>query len=150
MIFKEYQDTRCLFHERFRLDGRTNENLNSLKTVPDLPSIDPEAIANLRELNPGDGGEFLREIISIYLEDTPKRIEDLKTTLKASDVGAFTRAAHTIKGSSANVGAQVLRGIAERLEIMSRRDGLGQAGSVVAEIEAEFAKVSVELGKLKS
>jgi hypothetical protein len=46
--------------------------------VPDLPSIDPDAIANLRELNPGDNGEFLREIIAIYLEDTPKRLAEMK------------------------------------------------------------------------
>ena len=42
--------------------------------MPDIPTIDPEAISNLRELNPGDNGEFLREIISIYIEDTPKRV----------------------------------------------------------------------------
>ena len=118
--------------------------------MPELPSIDPEAIANLRELNPGDGGEFLREIIAIYLEDTPKRIEDLKATLKAGDTPAFTRAAHTIKGSSANVGAQVLKGIAERLEVMSRSDGLGKAAPVVAEVEAEYARASAELSKLTS
>jgi len=39
--------------------------------VPDLPIIDPVAISNLRDLNPGDNGEFLREIVGIYLEDTP-------------------------------------------------------------------------------
>ncbi len=118
--------------------------------MPELPSIDPEAISNLRELNPGDGGEFLREIIAIYLEDTPKRIEDLRSTLKSGDTAGFTRAAHTIKGSSANVGAQVLKGIAERLEIMSRRDGIAGAEPVVAEIETEFARASAELLKLKS
>ena len=84
--------------------------------MADIPTIDPDAIASLRELNPGDGGEFLREIVGIYLEDTPKRIEDMRKTLAAGDVASFTRAAHTIKGSSSNVGASGLRAISERLE----------------------------------
>jgi HPt (histidine-containing phosphotransfer) domain-containing protein len=118
--------------------------------VPDLPSIDPDAIANLRDLNPGDNGEFLREIIAIYLEDTPKRLADLRTFLKSGDVAGFTRAAHTIKGSSANVGAQLLKGIAERLEGHSRREGLGQVEPMIAEGEAEFARVTAELKKISS
>ncbi len=118
--------------------------------MPELSVIDPESINNLRELNPGDGGEFLREIISIYIEDTPKRIADLKSSLAAGDVSTFTRSAHTIKGSSANVGAFALKGVAERLEALSRREGLKGMPTLVADCEAEFAKASVELRKLTS
>ena len=66
---------------------------NKENAVSDLPTIDLDAIANLRDLNPGDGGEFLREIVTIYLEDTPKRIADMRSTLAAGDTGAFARAA---------------------------------------------------------
>jgi histidine phosphotransfer protein HptB len=118
--------------------------------VSDLPTIDQEAIANLRDLNPGDGGEFLREIVSIYVDDTPKRIADLKACLVSGDITTFTRAAHTVKGSSANVGAQVLKAIAERLEHISRKDGLGSVGPLIADLEAEFGRVTVELRKLSS
>jgi HPt (histidine-containing phosphotransfer) domain-containing protein len=116
--------------------------------VPDQKSIDPEAIQNLRDLNPGDGGEFLREIVGIYIEDTPKRIAELKAALAAGDAATFTRAAHTIKGSSANVGAQVLKGLSERLEFMSRKEGLADAAPKIAECEAEFARVTAELRAL--
>jgi len=116
--------------------------------VPNPPSIDPEAIANLRQLSPGDNGEFLREIIGIYIEDTPKRIAEMKSCLASGDVPGFTRASHTIKGSSANVGAQVLRSIAERLEFMTRKEGLGQVAPVIEECEAEFARVASELRKI--
>jgi HPt (histidine-containing phosphotransfer) domain-containing protein len=116
--------------------------------VPDLPTIDQEAIANLRDLNPGDGGEFLREIIAIYIEDTPKRIVDMKKCLASGDVTTFTRAAHTIKGSSANVGAQVLKAIAERLEALSRKEGLAVVEPLIADCEEEFARVATALRKL--
>jgi histidine phosphotransfer protein HptB len=113
--------------------------------VSDTPIIDSEAIDNLRELNPGDGGEFLKEIVNIYIEDTPNRLAELRKSLAAGDVATFARAAHTIKGSSANVGATTLRALAERLEHASRKDGLGALAPLVAECEAEFARAAGEL-----
>ncbi len=116
--------------------------------MTDLPAIDLDAIANLQDLNPGDGGEFLREIVSIYLEDTPKRIDEMKEALAKGDLVGFTRAAHTIKGSSANVGAQVLKAVAERLEYQSRKEGLGGVGPLIADCDAAFAVAAVELKRL--
>jgi HPt (histidine-containing phosphotransfer) domain-containing protein len=118
--------------------------------VSDQSPIDNDAISNLRELNPGDGGEFLREIVGIYMEDTPKRIADLKSTLASGDVQAFTRAAHTIKGSSANIGASLVRSIAERMEFMSKREGLAGVGPMIADCEAQFVRASDELRKLSA
>ena len=118
--------------------------------MPDTPSIDLDSIASLRELNPGDNGEFLREIVGIYLEDTPKRIADLKACIKMGDVAGFTRAAHTIKGSSANVGAQILKSVAERLEFLSKKEGLAQAAPLIGDCEAEFAKAAAELRRISA
>lgn len=130
--------------------GEPTDNSQPTPTVSDLSPIDPDAIANLRELNPGDNGEFLREIVGIYIEDTPKRIADLKACLASGDTSAFTRAAHTIKGSSANVGAQALKVVAERLEFLSRKEGLSAVAPLVAECEAEFARAASELRTLSS
>ncbi len=118
--------------------------------MSDLPIIDSEAIANLKELNPGDNGEFLREIVAIYAEDTPKRIADMKTFMASGDVPSFTRAAHTIKGSSANVGAARVKAVAERLEHLSRRESLPALAAQVAECETEFLAASEELRKISA
>src|SRR3954470_5185246 len=110
--------------------------------------IDPEAIENLRALNPNDNDEFLREIAGIFLEDTPLRIAELDQSLAAGDRLKFTRAAHSIKGSSANLGAMILRAVAEKLEHESRTNGLGNVGELVAQVKTEFARAQVELSKL--
>ena len=117
--------------------------------MPDIPIIDPEAIEGLRQLNPDDGGEFMREIVGIYIEDTPKRIDELRKTLAAGDAAGFARAAHTIKGSSSNVGAQALRAVAERLEKAARAEGLGAVAPILAECEAQYALAAAELRKLQ-
>jgi histidine phosphotransfer protein HptB len=113
--------------------------------MPDAKAIDSSAIKSLRELAPGDNGEFLKEIITIYIEDTPKRIAELKASLASGDTVTFTRAAHTIKGSSSNVGAVALKSVAERLESISKRQGLGSVSQLIADCEAEFARAAAEL-----
>jgi HPt (histidine-containing phosphotransfer) domain-containing protein len=113
--------------------------------MPELPLIDPEAIENLRALNPGDNDDFLREIVGIFLEDTPRRIAELDQSLAAGDAPAFTRAAHSIKGSSSNLGALRLRAAAEKLEHDSRKVGLDSVPADLDRLKAEFAQVQQAL-----
>jgi HPt (histidine-containing phosphotransfer) domain-containing protein len=122
--------------------------LQRLPLMADFPVIDPQAIDNLRALNPGDNDEFLREIAGIFLEDTPQRLAELDQSLQAGDVAKFTRAAHSIKGSSANLGAMALRAVAEKLEHHSRKEGLVGVTALVAEVKSEFLRAQGELAKL--
>jgi HPt (histidine-containing phosphotransfer) domain-containing protein len=110
--------------------------------------IDPQAIENLRALNPGDNDEFLREIAQIFLEDTPQRIKELDDGLAAGDAPKFTRAAHSIKGSSSNLGAVALRAAAEKLEHQSRSQGLGDVVALLDAVKHEFSRAQAELEKL--
>jgi HPt (histidine-containing phosphotransfer) domain-containing protein len=113
------------------------------------PSVlDPQAIENLRALNPDDNDEFLREIAGIFLEDTPLRISELDQSALASDTAKFVRAAHSIKGSSANIGAAALRAAAEKLEHQSRTQGLADIAALVAEVKAEFSRARIALNEL--
>lgn len=118
--------------------------------VQNLPVIDPSAIADLRALNPGDNDEFLRDVIGIFLADTPLRLTELDESLATGDTAKFTRAAHSIKGSSANVGAAALRAAAGNLEHRSRTQGLTDVQAMIAEVRAEFARAEVELTALIS
>ena len=113
--------------------------------MSETPVIDPLAIENLRSLNPGDNDEFLREIAGIFLEDTPQRIAELDQSMATGDVGKFTRAAHSIKGSSANLGAMALRAVAEKLEQHARSQGLNGVAALVAQVKTEFARAQTAL-----
>jgi HPt (histidine-containing phosphotransfer) domain-containing protein len=116
--------------------------------MPDISVIDPQALENLRALTPGDNDEFLREIVTIFLTDTPQRIAELDASLAAADVEKFVRAAHSIKGSSSNLGAVTVRAAAEKLEYQGRKEGLAQIGAPLASLKAEFARARTELARL--
>lgn len=109
--------------------------------------IDAEAIENLRALNPDDGDSFLRDIVGIFLEDTPLRIAELRESFAAGDQARFTRAAHSIKGSSSNLGATQLRAISEKLEHQSRSTLNGLTG-LIEELDVAFSATRAELERI--
>jgi HPt (histidine-containing phosphotransfer) domain-containing protein len=116
--------------------------------MPPLLVIDPATIENLRALSPDDNGEFLREIIGIFLADTPLRITELTDSQLAGDVPKFTRAAHSIKGSAANLGAVALGAVAQTLESESKEKPLGDLSPLIGTLQAEYARAQGELEKL--
>lgn len=109
------------------------------------PELDPDAIENLRAL--GDEGDdtFLKEIIGIYLNDTPLRLADLRTAMAKGDAALYTRAAHTIKGSSSNVGAREVRALADSLEQRSKTEAHAALEPVLVELEKAFARAATGL-----
>lgn len=114
--------------------------------MPDSVLIDPAAIQNLRDL--GDE-EFLQEIIGIFTEDAPRRLAELHSSYAAGDTGTFVRAAHSLKGSSSNLGAERLRALAEQLEQDAKTLGIASLDTRVAELESVYAATAAELFKLK-
>ncbi len=135
-------------HRRVARSSFTRKLHPILEPMTESRAIDPQAIEILRSLNPDDHDEFLREIAGIFMEDTPRRIAELEQSLAAADLPKFTRAAHSIKGSSANLGAMALGAVAERLEQHARTNGVNAAAPFVAELTAEFARARAELTKL--
>ena len=113
-------------------------------------SIDPEAIENLRALSPDDGDVFLKDIVGIFIEDTPARIAELRQALADGDAVGFTRAAHSIKGSSSNLGAIALRDIAAELEHKSRLGGLGDLEPLIQDLETAYLTAKETLEKIVS
>jgi HPt (histidine-containing phosphotransfer) domain-containing protein len=109
--------------------------------------IDPQAIEELRAMNPGDDS-FLRELIQIYLEDSPQRIAEIESSLEQGDALTLTRAAHSLKGSSSNFGAAQLRAISEKIERLGRDGNLGEVPAQLPQLKREFEGVKTALEAL--
>jgi histidine phosphotransfer protein HptB len=113
----------------------------SISVMPPDSLLDQQALDNLRALSPDDEDAFLKEILAIYLEDTPVRLNELNTYLKAGKAEDFIRAAHSIKGSSSNVGASEVRRLAEELEHYVRLNGLPKADKLLENLETAFDRI---------
>ena len=111
------------------------------------PALDPDALAALRELNPGDDS-FFQDLIQIFLDDSPQRIAEIEQSLMKRDVRQLTLAAHSLKGSSSNFGAERLRALSEQLELLGRQGPLSDAPRQLLALKNEFARVRAALEAL--
>src|SRR5262249_6176977 len=62
------------------------------------------------------GAAAMRDILDSYLRDAPERIAALRAGLAAREASRVEREAHSLKSSSATVGAMPIAALAERLE----------------------------------
>jgi HPt (histidine-containing phosphotransfer) domain-containing protein len=89
--------------------------------------------------------EFVIELIDIYLNETPTQIQTMVKALDTQDHYMLTIAAHTLKGSSLNLGAKQLGAACFRLEELGR-SGIPISASInTKEIESEFEQVKAIL-----
>jgi HPt (histidine-containing phosphotransfer) domain-containing protein len=104
---------------------------------PDLPLLDDVALAELAASVGGDTA-FVVDLIGTYLGDAPRQIAEIQAAAEAHDAAALVRPAHTLKSSSATVGAQRLSARARRLENAGREDALDAAAGDLAGLAAEW------------
>ena len=95
----------------------------------------------LRELRGVLGGDF-SVLVSTYLDDSGKRLAMLRDALAAADGVALRETAHSLKGSSLNIGATRLAGLCLTVEQAARAGALQGAAAQVEAIAAEFRLVS--------
>jgi CheY-like chemotaxis protein/HPt (histidine-containing phosphotransfer) domain-containing protein len=101
-------------------------------------------LANLAGFcNPEIGGsvEILGELIETFLENTPHLLATARAAIAGGSAADLLRAAHTLKGSCSNFGAQRLGAACARLEECAERNDTAEAGGLLAEVEREFAIV---------
>jgi CheY-like chemotaxis protein/HPt (histidine-containing phosphotransfer) domain-containing protein len=104
---------------------------SSLGEGPDA-AVDPQVLARLRELETDVPG-LVADVVSVFLRETPDRIERIQAALKSGDLPGLESAAHGLKGSAGAVGAQRLAQLCEAIERHGReRDAADCSASVAA------------------
>jgi len=94
-------------------------------------------VAQLRDISGGDVN-FERELIDLYRGDFENTIVNLTRSLTIREQEVCTRLSHDIKGSSANIGAEGVRRIAEQMEIFCRSGNYDDALRLVPNLRQMF------------
>jgi len=105
--------------------------------------------ATFEELKQMSGADFIDELVDTFLEDAPKLIEEMRSSLQTRDTETFRRAAHSFKSNSATFGAIRLSAMAKEMELLARDDKLDEAGDRLASLESSFEVVAEELKGLR-
>ncbi|MET0581259.1 MAG: ATP-binding protein [Pseudoxanthomonas sp.] len=140
------------------LPGRASFALREPQPIPDLgaavaplparpaapsifPVLDHSMLDELREI----AGDETARIVGLFLEDAPRLIARLESASTIPDLDAMRDAAHTLKSSSANVGAMALSTAAKRVELGARAQKLDRPAVAVALVIAEYARARMAL-----
>jgi HPt (histidine-containing phosphotransfer) domain-containing protein len=112
-----------------------------------LPSTDEAALERLKRFG---GGKLLGEMITLFLEAAPERINAALAGLAANDVKATEMALHALKSSSAQLGAMRMQRLCERGEALARSGTLENVAGLVSSLEEEFPRVQSWLERART
>lgn len=90
-------------------------------------------------------GDAAIQIVSVFLDDAPAMVQQLQRAAQSGDEPRLQAVAHSLKSSSANVGALSLSAVAQRIEREARGGSLQRPAVAVALLVAEFARARVAL-----
>ncbi|HEU4845076.1 MAG TPA: response regulator [Burkholderiaceae bacterium] len=110
--------------------------------------INRQALENIRALSPANGNALLERVLQAYVKDTPTHLQTLRQAVAAADPTALRKAAHSLKSSSANVGADALAQLCKEMEQLGRNDSTEGAADMLAGMEREFQAVRQSLNTI--
>jgi HPt (histidine-containing phosphotransfer) domain-containing protein len=106
-----------------------------------LDLLDNEALSRLRELDPGDKTGLLNRVLNTYRLSLERMLVQWQAARAAGDAGAMRVMAHTLKSSSASVGALGLSALCADVEARLRDDRL-------QDIELQFDALAAEAQRI--
>jgi two-component system sensor histidine kinase/response regulator len=113
--------------------------------VEEERSLDPAIISSLRQLHARREKEWMPRLISMFLEDAASSLEGLRHALKLEEQETITERAHALAGTAASFGARRMGRLSGHLKTLGSQGQFESARETMAEIEAEFDRVSEAL-----
>ena len=108
---------------------------NLAPPVPPLEPVDRTAWETIATFQRPEQPSVLHKIIGLYLTSSQAQIAQLRQALQGQDYDALRVLAHTLKSSSATLGAHRLAALAKQLEEACRTAHVEQAEGLIALIE---------------
>ena len=105
------------------------------RTLPPLPGIDTAAGLSIAQQD----AQLYRRLLQLFLRNQGGFAAGFEAALRHGDAEAQSRAAHTLKGTAANIGAKALAAAAQALEQSVLH------GAAATEVQGLLARTRVEL-----
>jgi HPt (histidine-containing phosphotransfer) domain-containing protein len=109
----------------------------------DVPgALDAQALARLAELDPQGGGDLVQRVLRTYAASLERLMGDFKRARAAGQSASLRQVAHTLKSSSASIGALRLSALCAEIE-QRVRDGRDlDQGGILDSVEIEAVGVA--------
>ena len=104
--------------------------------------LDEEVFGKLREVL----GPALQQSVAPFLEDTPSYLRQLEQAVHEGDAATARAMAHSVKGSSGNLGAAMLAQLAKEAEELAIERRTAEIGPLLPRLNQAFEAVAAVLG----
>jgi len=108
-------------------------------------ALDRSVLASLRELQDDGDPDIIAEVGGLFLEHSPQKIAAILKAVENGDAKGLQTAAHSLKSSSAYVGAMRLSELSRELEMMGRSQVMDGAEEKAERLNREYKQVMMEL-----
>lgn len=117
-------------------------------TIPLRGVLDDGAIRRLRELDPTGESHLLTRVFNAFETSLNRLLPQLAQAREAADAPGVRLVAHTLKSSSATVGAMELSRLCAEIEVQAREMRLDETGDGIQQLLLEAEAVRESLGAL--
>ena len=118
---------------RAQLSQALERFLGPVKTADSPLSVDWDEFMAMVD---GDK-DFAHELVQLFIDSGDVALRDISKALGVGDLGAVERAAHSLKGSSANIRATSASTAAGRLEAAAKAGAAGEIPVLAQRLKAE-------------
>jgi signal transduction histidine kinase/DNA-binding response OmpR family regulator/HPt (histidine-containing phosphotransfer) domain-containing protein len=105
---------------------------------PTTSPLDARALAQIRVLHRTGAPNLLGKIIGLYLDNSPKLLQQVRDAVVNADSKAMWQAAHSLKSSSANLGATQVAALCKQIEQRGREQQLEDVAELLQALETHY------------
>ena len=113
----------------------------------DESEIDTAVLAELRKLSETTGRDIIGKSVRAFLQQTPADLTRLRQALSDNDLETLRTIAHSLKSSSANLGATGISRVCARIEEAAREQRIDLAPAQLLILESQLPGVLRELSQ---
>jgi HPt (histidine-containing phosphotransfer) domain-containing protein len=140
-------------------------NMTTISPLPDAATVSPppvpapggaatvldaQALANLSQLDPQGTSRLVQRVLTTYRGSLARLMGQLSQARADSDQAQLRLVTHTLKSSSASVGALSLSALCSAAEQAVRDGDLGALPTLLDSLQAEAARVDAAVSQLLS
>lgn len=118
------------------------------KDEKDLPVLDLERLDEIRRLQL-DGEDVLGDLLSMFKEEVPKRIDQLRVATAEEDAESTRFLAHAIRGICSNLGARKMERLCLQLQNEAEAAKISSAHAHLQAVQEESSRVERELERAR-
>ncbi len=111
--------------------------------------VNENALENIKKLQRPGKPDLVAKVIDAYLEKSPAILKDLREGFSDKDAIKVKEAAHSLKSSSAYVGADFMSESCKKIEMAAKNDSLADIVGLVENISTDFDLVVKSLTEYK-